>query len=112
MSLLEEIIRSESSSASIVFRERPYARVEKQAFVRDVLGLANALVDESRYLILGVKDQGPGERSFSGISDEEIASTLRSSGGDLARAARVLVDEANGHGGEDNITVILMKFEE
>ncbi|HEY5624478.1 MAG TPA: ATP-binding protein [Gammaproteobacteria bacterium] len=73
MSLLEEIIRSESSSASIVFRERPYARVEKQAFVRDVLGLANALVDESRYLILGVKDQGPGERSFSGISDEEIA---------------------------------------
>jgi protein phosphatase len=46
------------------------------------------------------------------ISDEEIASTLRSSGDDIGRAARALVDEANGHGGEDNITVVLMKFEE
>ncbi|MGD8896999.1 MAG: Stp1/IreP family PP2C-type Ser/Thr phosphatase [Acidobacteriota bacterium] len=46
------------------------------------------------------------------VSDEEIAGTLRSSGGDIGRAAQALVDEANGHGGEDNITVVLMKFEE
>ena len=46
------------------------------------------------------------------ISDEEIASTLRSSGGGIDKAARALVDEANGHGGEDNITVVLLKFEE
>jgi len=46
------------------------------------------------------------------ISDEEIASTLRSSGGDIDKAAKALVDEANGHGGEDNITVVLLKFEE
>jgi serine/threonine protein phosphatase PrpC len=46
------------------------------------------------------------------ISDEEIASTLRSSGSDLAQAARALIDQANDHGGEDNITVILLKFEE
>jgi serine/threonine protein phosphatase PrpC len=46
------------------------------------------------------------------ISDEEIAGTLRGGGGDLAQAARALVDQANEHGGEDNITVILLKFEE
>jgi serine/threonine protein phosphatase PrpC len=46
------------------------------------------------------------------ISDEEIASTLRSSGGGIDKAAKALIDEANGHGGEDNITVVLMKFEE
>ena len=46
------------------------------------------------------------------ISDEEIAGALRSSGGDIGQAAQALVDDANGHGGEDNITVVLMKFEE
>jgi protein phosphatase len=46
------------------------------------------------------------------ISDEEITSTLRSSGGGIDKAAKALVDEANGHGGEDNITVVLLKFED
>jgi protein phosphatase len=46
------------------------------------------------------------------ISDEEIAATLRSSEGDIGRAVRALVEEANAHGGEDNITVVLLKFEE
>ncbi len=45
------------------------------------------------------------------ISDEEIAGTLASSDGDIVKAARTLVDEANERGGEDNITVVLMKFE-
>jgi len=32
--------------------------------------------------------------------------------GDVKRAARELVDAANARGGEDNITVLLIKFEE
>jgi protein phosphatase len=46
------------------------------------------------------------------ISDEEIAGTLASSDGDIVKAARALVDGANERGGEDNITVVLMRFEE
>jgi protein phosphatase len=46
------------------------------------------------------------------ISDEEIAGTLASSDGDIVKAARALVDAANERGGEDNITVVLIKFEE
>jgi protein phosphatase len=46
------------------------------------------------------------------VSDEDIARVLAESGGDLTKAADALVDEANGHGGEDNITVVLLKFEE
>ena len=45
------------------------------------------------------------------ITDEGIAALLERSGGDIARAAQDLVDEANERGGEDNITVVLMKFE-
>jgi protein phosphatase len=45
-------------------------------------------------------------------ADEEIAGTLAGSDGDIVKAARALVDGANERGGEDNITVVLMKFEE
>lgn len=46
------------------------------------------------------------------LPDEDIVAVLERSGGDIATAARNLVDEANERGGEDNITVVLMKFEE
>jgi protein phosphatase len=46
------------------------------------------------------------------IADEEIARILGEAEGDVARAATSLVDEANHRGGEDNITVVLLKFEE
>jgi len=46
------------------------------------------------------------------IADEDIARILAESEGDVTRAASALVDEANERGGEDNITVVLLKFEE
>jgi serine/threonine protein phosphatase PrpC len=45
------------------------------------------------------------------IPDDDIAAILDRSQGDIARAARELVDEANDRGGEDNITVVLLKYE-
>jgi serine/threonine protein phosphatase PrpC len=45
------------------------------------------------------------------IPDEDIAAILGGAEGDIARAARELVDEANDRGGEDNITVVLLKYE-
>jgi protein phosphatase len=46
------------------------------------------------------------------IPDEEIARILGEAEGDVARAATSLVEQANDKGGEDNITVVLLKFEE
>jgi PPM family protein phosphatase len=46
------------------------------------------------------------------IGDEDIARILGDAEGDVARAAKALVQEANERGGEDNITVVLLKFEE
>ena len=72
MSSLEKIIRSRRAGPSVAFRERAFGSVERQGLVRDILGLANAMVDEPRHLIMGVRDGGPNDRSFVGISDEEL----------------------------------------
>jgi len=46
------------------------------------------------------------------VPDEEIGKVLGDAEGDVSKAAHGLVDEANARGGEDNITVVLLKFEE
>ena len=44
------------------------------------------------------------------VPDEEIARVLGESKGDVSDAVRMLVGLANERGGEDNITVVLLKF--
>lgn len=46
------------------------------------------------------------------VPDEDIAELMVSAGPDVKAAAHLLVDEANKRGGEDNITVLLVRFEE
>jgi len=46
------------------------------------------------------------------VHDERIAEVFSEAAGELEKAARGLVDEANSQGGEDNITVVLIEFQE
>jgi serine/threonine protein phosphatase PrpC len=46
------------------------------------------------------------------LKDDEIIQIIQDSAGDVKKAARELVDAANAKGGEDNITVLLLRFEE
>jgi protein phosphatase len=46
------------------------------------------------------------------LADDEMAKLLQQAGDDLPKAAKSLVAAANAKGGEDNITVVLLKFQE
>jgi protein phosphatase len=46
------------------------------------------------------------------VPDAEILRIVKESGEDLETAAKALVSEANARGGEDNITVVLLQFQE
>ncbi len=46
------------------------------------------------------------------ITDEDIARVVREAGGHVEKAAQALVVSANAKGGEDNITVLLIRFDE
>jgi len=46
------------------------------------------------------------------IPDEDIARVVAEADGDVEKAARALVASANAKGGEDNITVVLLRFDE
>lgn len=46
------------------------------------------------------------------LADDEMAKLVQEAGDDLQKAAKSLVAAANGRGGEDNITVLLLKFQE
>jgi serine/threonine protein phosphatase PrpC len=45
------------------------------------------------------------------LRGEDMLRIVQESGGDLKRACEALVDEANERGGEDNITVVLARFD-
>jgi protein phosphatase len=46
------------------------------------------------------------------IADDEIARVVGDAGGEVEKAANALVASANAKGGEDNITVLLIRFDE
>jgi PPM family protein phosphatase len=46
------------------------------------------------------------------LPDDEIARVMAAHTGNIRDAARALVDAANARGGEDNITVLLLEFQE
>jgi len=46
------------------------------------------------------------------VPDDEIAKVVASADGDIEKAAKSLVAAANAHGGEDNISVLLLQFKE
>lgn len=65
---LEEIIRYEHETTYVDFKREEYTKPKFHSFVKDVVSMANANVDGSRYIIVGV-DLSNGGRDIVGVSD-------------------------------------------
>jgi len=104
---------NEQIQTGVISPEQARSHPLRNVVTRALGGRADLLVDvqsrkmEDRDVLLLCSD---GLTTM--IADEDIARILGESEGDVARAASALVDEANERGGEDNITVVLLKFEE
>jgi protein phosphatase len=85
----------------------------RNVVTRALGGRADLLVDiQSRRMATGDVLLLCSDGLTTMVPDEDIARVLGESNGDVGQAARALVHLANDRGGEDNITVLLVKFED
>jgi serine/threonine protein phosphatase PrpC len=104
---------NEQIQSGIISAEQARHHPLRNVVTRALGGRAELLVDvQSRRMKRGELLLLCSDGLTTMVPDPEIARILGQADGDLAGAARALVDEANTRGGEDNITVILLRFEE
>lgn len=73
MNRLARIVQSATSSTSVQFRKTAYGRSGVQEFLRDVLAMANASVDGSRYIITGAEIDHKGRKRMFTIDDDDFS---------------------------------------
>ena len=104
---------NEQIQSGVISPEQARSHPLRNVVTRALGGRADLVVDvQSRQMAAGDVLLLCSDGLTTMIGDEDIARILGEAGGDVARAATSLVDEANERGGEDNITVVLLKFEE
>jgi len=104
---------NEQIRSGIISAEQARSHPLRNVVTRALGGRADLQVDVQS------RDMEPGDILLlcsdgltSMLPDEEIEPLVKEAEGDVKKAARDLVDAANARGGEDNITVLLIKFEE
>lgn len=104
---------NEQIQTGVISPEQARSHPLRNVVTRALGGRADLLVDiQSRKMEIGDVLLICSDGLTTMMADDEIAGILEESGGDIVKTARALVDESNERGGEDNITVVLMKFEE
>ncbi len=103
---------NEQIQSGAISAEQARSHPLRNVVTRALGGRAELIVDvQSRRLTPGEVLLLCSDGLTTMISDGDIARIIGTADGDLARAAQALIDEANERGGEDNITVILLRLE-
>lgn len=72
MTNLDDLIKFENENSSLDFKAIQYKKEQYEAFLKDVISMANANVDGDCYVIVGVKYLSDGERTIEGIPKKEF----------------------------------------
>jgi hypothetical protein len=73
MSRLDRLVRSATPSTAIQFRRKAYGSAGIESFLRDVLAMANASVEGSRYIITGVEFDRKERKRMYGVEREDFS---------------------------------------
>lgn len=69
---LEDIIEFENENTELDFKAIQYQKVKYQDLLKDLLSMANAKTYDDRYIIIGVKLLGNGNRDILGVQEDLI----------------------------------------
>lgn len=76
MNRLARIVRSATASSAVQFRNRAYGTTGVEQFLRDVIAMANASVEGTRYIITGVEFDGKGRKRMIGVDRDDFSGKL------------------------------------
>ena len=69
---LDDIIEFENENTELDFKAIQYQKVKFQDLLKDLMSMANAKTDADKYIIVGVKLLGNGNRDILGITEDFI----------------------------------------
>ncbi|OAD42193.1 AlbA family DNA-binding domain-containing protein [Polaribacter atrinae] len=69
---LDDIIEFENENTELDFKAIQYQKVKFQDLLKDLMSMANAKTDANKYIIVGVKLLGNGNRDILGITEDFI----------------------------------------
>lgn len=65
---LEELIRFENENTNLDFKKEEYRKEKNEDLIKDVMSMANAISEETKYIIIGIKCYPDSKKEFQGIS--------------------------------------------
>ncbi|MCB5028091.1 ATP-binding protein [Streptococcus mutans] len=69
---IENIIENQIESITLDFKREKYdLKNKKYELIKDIMAMANALVDSKKYIILGIEEREDNEKEYVGIDDLE-----------------------------------------
>ncbi len=73
MKRLARLVQSATPTTAVQFRKNAYGKNGVQSFLRDVLAMANAAVEGSRYIVTGAEFDARGRKRLYGVDREDFS---------------------------------------
>ena len=72
MENIEWLVKYEREGTRLDFKREQYQKEKNKDFIKDIMSMANAPIDGTKYIVVGVKDKTDGEKEFHSIPRESF----------------------------------------